>query len=176
MRLLELGDGTILVATRPQGGPAGIGTIGLTTINDLGELNQEVVDGAILIKNQVAPDVKIGPNELHLLTRDGQRRDEVGVLGHVAFRDAHGDVHYSAVAFKVLNPYTFRTEGICVSPVKIIATRQNWPAGKIKRSQLRDVAFPSSLDRSNGQALLSAGLSDGEIGELLIPDPFADRR
>ena len=60
------------------------------------------------------------------------------------------------------------------TPVEVVATRDDWPPGAAKRSQVGDVVFPSGIERHpDGTATLIAGLSDGAIGALEIPDPFA---
>ena len=57
--------------------------------------------------------------------------------------------------------------------MKIIATRNNFPAGPSKIDELEDVIFPGGLERhGDGTATLYAGLSDVEAGSVEIPDPF----
>ena len=161
VRVAEV-DGRVVMATRPQGGPAGLGRIGLATIDSLDDVCQGVVDDAVLLDNDVADDVKMGANQLHALG-DG----EVGVIAHAAYRAPDGDLSYAAVAFCVDG--SLRT-----TPVQVIATRDDWPSGEVKRSQVADVLFPSGIERHyDGTATLIAGLSDGAIGALEIPDPFA---
>lgn len=162
VRLAQQGDGRIVVATRPQGGDAGIGRIGIAVVDSLDDLTQAVVDGATLLANDVADDVKMGPNQLHAL-----RGGELGVIAHAAYRATDGDLSYAAVAFRV-------DRVLRASPVEVIALRDDWPAGEAKRSQVADVVFPSGIERhGDGTATLIAGLSDGAIGALEIPDPFA---
>jgi hypothetical protein len=173
VRLLRLDEDRILVATRPQGGEAGMGSIGLVLIGSLDELDQAAVDRAALITELLAEEMKAGANELYLLPKGSAReRDEVGVLAHAAAREPDGSVSYFAAAFRILNPHTFMEEGIRHTPATAIARRGDWPPGKVKRPQVQDVVFPAALLRRNGDTRLLAGLSDGEIGELEIPDPF----
>ena len=161
VRLAETSNRRVVVATRPQGGPAGLGRIGLATIDSLDDLDQSVVDSATLVTNDVAEDVKMGPNELHALDNGA-----VGVIAHAAYRAPDGDLSYAAVAFRV-------DRDLSPSPVQVIATRDDWPAAEVKRSQVADVVFPSGIARHpDGTATLIGGLSDGAIGTLEIPDPF----
>lgn len=174
VRLVELNDGSVLVATRPQGGAAGLGMIGITRIPSLDDLTQEAADGAQLLADLVAPDVKVGPNEMYLLPGKARADDEVGMVAHTAYRETDGQLHYFATAFRILNPYTCDAEGAAHTRMRVLATRADWPAeGKVKRPTLEDVVFPSGVTRDREGTLLWAGLSDGEIGTLRIADPFA---
>ena len=93
----------------------------------------------------------------------------MGVLGHIASKDAQDAKHYYAMSF-VYDPENHRA-----SPLEIIATRRNFPPGETKRPDLEDVVFPGSLMRNDdGTAALYAGLSDVEAGKIIVPDPFAE--
>jgi hypothetical protein len=174
VRVVRLGDGRVLVATRPQGGEAGMGTIGLVLIDNLADLDQSAVERARLIKSLLVSDMKAGANELYFLPKgDGRPADEVGVLAHTAARDDRGHVSYFAAAFRILNPYTCMDDGVEHSPIVPIARRSDWPAGRVKRPMVEDVVFPAALSRRDGETILTGGLSDGEIGELAVPDPFS---
>jgi len=174
VRVVGLGDGRILVATRPQGGEAGMGTIGVVIIDNLADLDQAAAERATLIDSLLVRDMKAGANELYFLPKDdGRPRDEVGVLAHTAARDDRGHVYYFAAAFRILNPYTFAEEGVEHTPIVPIARRSDWPPGKVKRPMVEDVVFPAALLERDGKTTLIGGLSDGEIGDLEIPDPFA---
>jgi hypothetical protein len=171
VRVVRLGDGRILVATRPQGGEAGMGSIGLVIVDSLDELDQAAADRAILIKSLLVPDMKAGANELYLLG------DEVGVLAHTAARADSGHVSYFAATFRILNPYTFAEDGAVEhTPIRAIARRSDWPPGQVKREMVEDVVFPAALVERDGRAVLIGGLSDGEIGEIDVPEPFGPSR
>jgi len=162
VRLTTLGDNRIAAFTRPQGGTNGNGKIGYVELNSLDDVNAPNLLEAKIIENQFAPEEWGGANELHSLP-DGK----IGVLGHVARRDEQGIRHYYAMSF-IYNPKTHQA-----SPMKIIATRNNFPAGPAKIDELADVIFPGGLERHNdGTATLYAGLSDVEAGRVEIPDPF----
>ena len=173
VRLVELSDSSVFVATRPHGGPAGLGTIGFTRIATLDDLTQEAVAAAPLMPWVIATDVKTGPNDLHLVRRSAGR-DEVGVLAHAAFRDARCDLHYLAMTFRVTNPHDVPGGGAQVSPPRVIACRHDWPPTAVKRTTLEDVIFPTSVHRRSGEMILQAGVSDAAIGELVVADPFGD--
>ncbi len=162
IRLAPLSNGRIAVFTRPQGGSSGKGEIGYVEIQRLKDLNAQRILDARIIENQFAPEEWGGVNELHPL-----QNGKIGVIGHIAYQDAQGGKHYSAMSFRY-NPSTHRA-----SPIKIIATRKNFPAGDEKTSELADVVFPGGLVRhGDGTATLYAGLSDAEAGRIILPDPF----
>lgn len=164
IRLAELPDGTIAVFTRPQGDPGGLGTIGYTQISSLDELNPETIQRAELLEQFIAEEWG-GANEVHVL-EGGQ----LGVLGHIACFDQDRARHYYAMAF-TFDPVT-REPG----PMRIIATRRDFPPGESKRPDLQDVIFSGGLARTGeDRAWLYAGLSDAEAGRVLIKDPFSER-
>ncbi len=162
IRLVPLANGRIGAFTRPQGEHNGRGKIGYVELQHLEDLNAQNILSARIIENQFAPGEWGGANELHPLP-DGR----IGVIGHIAYRDAQGGKHYHAMSF-VYDPETHSA-----SPIEIIATRKNFPAGDAKAPELADVIFPGGLVRhGDGTATLYAGLSDTQAGRLTIPDPF----
>ncbi|OGZ59276.1 MAG: hypothetical protein A3F94_01770 [Candidatus Spechtbacteria bacterium RIFCSPLOWO2_12_FULL_38_22] len=166
IRLMPLVNGRIGVFTRPQGGSSGKGKIGYIELQRLEEMNADNILSARVIENQFAPEEWGGANELHPLP-DGM----IGVIGHIAYQDAKGGLHYHAMSF-VYDPKTH-----CASPIEIIATRKNFPAGDAKASELADVIFPGGLVRhGDDTATLYVGLSDAEAGSIILPDPFGSLR
>ncbi|OKP99453.1 DUF1861 family protein [Paenibacillus sp. P46E] len=164
IRLIELQDGRIGVFTRPQGAKGGRGQIGFTIIDSLEELNEQTFVEAEVFQDQFVPEEWGGANEAQLL-----KNGHVGVLGHIACFDRLGQKHYYSMVFS-LNPETFET-----TPVKIIATRGDFPIGPGKRPDLQDVIFSGGLVRGeNGRAVLSVGVSDAEAYQIEIPDPFLE--
>lgn len=162
IRLISLPNGKIGVFTRPQGEIGGKGKIGYMEINSLDDLKKkDILNNAEIIENQFPEGEWGGANELHLLS-DGR----IGVIGHIAYEDEKGK-HYYAMAF-IYDPKTKSS-----SPMKIIATRKNFPNGKAKRPELNDIIFPGGLIRNgDGTATLYAGLGDAETGKITIADPF----
>lgn len=158
IRLLTLPSGKIAVLTRPRG------AIGFATLPNLDALATANLLKANIIKGQFCDNEWGGPNELYLL-EDGTR---IGVLGHIAHADTGGKKHYYAMTF-VFDPQTETA-----SPLRIIATRKNFPLTPSKRSpELDDVIFPGGLVRhSDKTATLYVGLSDTAAGRITIPDPF----
>jgi hypothetical protein len=157
-------NGKLGVFTRPQGGSNGGGKIGYTELNNLEELTAENILKAKIIENQFAPGEWGGVNEVHPLPNG-----KIGIIGHIAYRDTEGIRHYYAISF-IYNPENHQT-----TPIKIIATRKNFPAGASKTAELSDVIFPGGLVRhSDGLATLYAGLSDAEAGSIEIDDPFIE--
>ncbi len=165
IRLAPLSNGRIGVFTRPQGGSSGKGEIGYVELRRLEDLNAKNILGARIIENQFVSEEWGGANELHPL-QDGK----IGVIGHIAYQDAQDVKHYYAMSF-VYDPETHRA-----SPIEIIATRKNFPAGDEKTSELADVVFPGGLVRhGDGTATLYTGLSEAEAGSITLPDPFTKR-
>lgn len=164
IRLLQLQDGKILVFTRPQGQLGGRGTIGYTVINSLAELNDDNILKAKLLNNQFMEDEWGGANELHIL-----KNGLIGVLGHIARFDEEGNRHYYSMtfAFDLLNGN--------VSPMKIIAVRDDFGEADYKRADLIDVIFSGGIIRKeNGEADLYCGVSDAEAHKITIQDPFLE--
>ena len=163
IRLISLPNGKIGVFTRPQGGQYNGGKIGYMEIDSLDDLKKkDILNNAEIIEDQFPEGEWGGANELHILP-DGR----VGVIGHIAYQDEKGK-HYYAMAF-VYDPKTKSA-----SPIKIIATRKNFPPGKAKTPELNDIIFPGGLIRNgDGTATLYAGLGDVETGKITIEDPFA---
>lgn len=162
IRLVPLSSGKIGVCTRPQGGEHGRGQIGSLEIHRVEEINEENILKAKIIEELFAFNQWGGANELHVL-KDGK----IGILGHIAYEDENNYKHYYAMTF-VYDPITHQA-----SPIKLLATRKNFPAGHAKMPQLEDVVFPGGLVRhENGYATLYAGLSDAQAGCITLPDPF----
>ena len=160
VRFIDLG-GRVGVFTRPQGEIGGRGTIGYTVVDRLERLDSGQLERAPLLQGQFAAGEWGGANEAHDL---GEGR--IGVLGHVAYFDDRGDRHYYAMSF-VLDA-SGRP-----GPLRVIATRADFPSGPAKRPDLHDVIFPGGLIRhDDGTATLYAGLSDAQAGQATIPDPF----
>ncbi len=164
IRIVPLSNGKISVCTRPQGGVHGRGQIGSLEIHRVEEINEENILKAKIIDELFAFGQWGGANELHVL-KDGK----IGVLGHIAYEDENYNKHYYAMTF-VYDPITHEA-----SPIKLLATRKNFPKGYAKMPQLEDVVFPGGLVRhKNGYATLYAGLSDAQAGCITLPDPFQE--
>lgn len=158
VRIIGLENGHIGVFTRPQGGTSGRGKIGYIEINGLVDLNPENILKAKIIENQFTHTEWGGANQLHLL-EDGK----IGVIGHIACFDKKDEKHYYGTSF-VFDPKTFTA-----SPLKIIAVRDNFPAGDSKKPNLKDVIFVGGIDEKLN---LYAGLGDAEDGVAHIDNPF----
>jgi hypothetical protein len=163
IRLAGLPDGRVALFSRPHSGPGFRGRIGFAIVDRLEGLNAGVISSAPLLQGQFTDTEWGGVNEAHLL-RDGR----LGLLGHIAWMEAGEIRHYYAMAFAI-DPETRR-----VDPVRVIATRSQFPAGPAKRSDLVDVIFAGGLVRHwDGTATFFAGLSDAEAGTLRMADPMS---
>ncbi|WP_066195944.1 DUF1861 family protein [Gracilibacillus timonensis] len=162
LRLVELQNGSIGVLTRPQGKKGGKGKIGFSKISSLDQLTLEVIEVAPLLTGQFKDEEWGGGNEMHVLSNG-----LLGILGHIASFDKVGKRKYFPMVF-VLNPETLE-----YSDLQIIALRSNFIDGPAKRTDLVDVVFSGGLVRkSNGTAVLYAGISDVEAQTVTIQDPF----
>ena len=171
IRILALPDNKILALTRPQspwvsGGDWG--KIGMTILPQLEALTATNILNAKIIEGQFRDKEWGGADELYFL-EDGK----IGALGHIAYEEFSSDnvrrKHYYAMIF------TLELATNTVSPMRIIASRKNFPSGPAKRSpELEDIVFPGGLVRhKNGTTTLYTGLSDTQAGCLTIPrDPF----
>lgn len=156
IRLAQLPDRRIGVFTRPLGGLYERGKIGYVELDSLEELGPKHLLGAKIIEDQFASGEWGGANETHVL-----EKGTIGVLGHIAHEDAEGNKHYYAISF-IYDPRDHHA-----TPIKILATRRNFPDGSTKRPELKDVVFPGGLVREkDGTAILYAGLSDIEAGRV----------
>ncbi|MFP2421646.1 DUF1861 family protein [Pseudescherichia vulneris] len=160
IRLLQLPDKRILVFTRPQGAVGGRGKIGWLTLNSLNELNSSRLEQGRLLA-QLEDESWCGVNEAHVLDEQW-----VGVLAHVACFDPAGDRHYYAAAFR------FNFVSGQTTPLRIICSRADLPAGESKRDDLRDVIFPGGLTRDGQRHPLFCGASDCDVHWREIADPF----
>ena len=165
IRLVELADGRVGVFTRPQGVLGGLGKIGYLTLNSLDEVNEDNLLRAKIFDSHFLPEEWGGANEIHLL-----KNGKLGVVGHIAFRDAEKRaLHYQSMAF-VFDPETMEH-----TPLRLLARREDLYQGdECKRPDLHDVLFTGGLVRhGDGTATLYTGVSDCLAYRAEIDDPFA---
>lgn len=164
IRLLQLDNKDILVFSRPQGEIGGRGKIAYTILKDISELSVSTIEQAILLEDQFDEEEWGGVNELHVL-----KNGKIGVLSHIAKFDEEGNRHYYSSSF------CFDIETKEYTPMKIIATRDDFKPGAAKRPDLIDVIFSGGIQRQpNGYAKLYCGVSDAEAHVALIADPFLE--
>lgn len=162
IRLLQLTDGRILVAVRPQGEKGGRGKIGFTVLKNLDELTEENMDRAHILEEQFIAAEWGGCNEMHLLPGG-----KIGILSHIACFDEAGDRHYYSTCF------TYDVDTWEYTPMKMIAERKDFAPGASKRPDLEDVIFSGGLVRQkDGKAKLYCGVGDAEAHMRVIEDPF----
>ena len=162
IRLLQLTDGRILVAVRPQGEKGGRGKIGFTVLKNLDELTEENMDRAHILEEQFIAAEWGGCNEMHLLPGG-----KIGILSHIACFDEAGDRHYYSTCF------TYDVDTREYTPMKMIAERKDFAPGASKRPDLEDVIFSGGLVRQkDGKAKLYCGVGDAEAHMRVIEDPF----
>lgn len=154
IRLTLLANRKIGVFTRPQGGNNDKGKIGYVEVNQLKDINPKNLLKAKIIENQFASGEWGGSNDLSLL-----KNGHILVWGHVAYEDTESAKHYYVMTFEY-NPKMHRA-----LPLKIIATRKNFPAGAKKTAKHEDITFlGGSVCHLDKTATLYMGLSDAEAG------------
>ncbi|MBQ8885785.1 MAG: DUF1861 family protein [Clostridia bacterium] len=154
----------ILVCTRPQGGVAGCGKIGVITVDSLADITPATLEKAVLFEDLFDEKEWGGANELFVL-----KNGWIGVLGHIAKMSEGYVRHYYAMTF------AFKPETMERTAVKIIAERADFKAGESKRSDLVDVLFSGGIVRGeDGKATLYTGTSDAEGQYIVIDDPFKE--
>lgn len=159
IRLIDLGEGTIGIFTRPLGGTAGRGQIGYTEVAGLDGLTTAAMADAPMLDTQPIAEHWWGANAVYRLDED-----HLGVLAHIA--KFEGTIrHYYPIAFV----FDRRRRRIVREP-RIIADRSCFPPYEAKRVDLENVIFPAWIDRRRG--VLCGGLSDTAIGVVAIEDPF----
>lgn len=162
IRLLQLRDGRILTAVRPQGEMGGRGKIGFIIVERLEELTKERIQAAPVLNGQFINEEWGGCNEMHLLSNG-----RVGILSHIACFDKAGNRHYYATCF------TYDVDTGEFTPMKLISERRDFAPGESKRPDLEDVIFSGGLvRRKDGKAELYCGVGDAEAQMRVIEDPF----
>jgi hypothetical protein len=162
IRIVQL-ENKIGVFTRPQGGKYLKGRICYLEVETLDDLKkEEIYQQGELIDLPIQDEEWVGSNGIHYLDEKN-----LGVLGHLAFKDKDDNLHYSAITF-IFNRKNFK-----VNDFKIVAQRKNFPPGSYKNENLKDVVFPGGLLLTDDRNyILYCGLSDEEIGCLKIKNPF----
>lgn len=169
VRLAALGDGRVLVLTRPQGVRGGRGKIGCVVLDSIDALGADVIDDAPIISGQFADEEWGGANQIVQIGPD-----ELGVLGHVARFDACGDRHYYPIVFEI------DLAARRVSPLRLLFERADLPGGTdgpAKRPDLRDVLFSGGVVRHpDGTATIYVGAGDKVVYAVEVVDPYEASR
>jgi hypothetical protein len=172
IRLVEMSDGRIGVFSRPRSDELkkrlGVESqIGFVIIDTLDDLDAELIERAPYIEGVFDDGEWGGCNQLYLLDSG-----LIGIIGHKCYRElgSHGvDVSvYMNVAF-VFDPCARK-----MKDMRIIGTRNCYPAGPAKGPDLTDCAFSSGIAmRPDGKVDLYSGIGDVEAGRIVIDYPFA---
>ncbi|KKR38069.1 hypothetical protein A2210_01850 [Candidatus Woesebacteria bacterium RIFOXYA1_FULL_40_18] len=171
----RLGEaGRISVFYRPQGQFGGRGRIGYFETESLDTLENVLADydqkkdpktlvQRLFIDQGSGDEEWGGANQLFNLP-DGR----IGVLGHIAgFGENSPKKNYYPITF------IFYPETRSVSNVQMIATAEQFPPVKVKKSDLGSICYSCGLIRlDNGYAWLYVGIGDTKAGRILIKDPF----
>lgn len=171
IRLVELSDKKIGVFSRPRSeeiralhGSESI--IGFTIINDISELNAEIINNAIKIDGLFDKDEWGGCNQCYLLDSG-----KIGVIGHMSYKMTGDDGNDILVYMNI--SFVYDIEEHIALDLKIIGTRDCYPGGPAKRSDLIDCAFTSGIVmREDGKVDLYSGIGDTEVGRIIIDYPF----
>lgn len=170
IRLVQRSDGKLVVLTRPVGGKAGQGRIGVVVLDSLADLTQKAIEDADLLHGQINSAVKVGPNYAQLIQYEelGETKEEVLVLGHIAFEDEKKHLHYYAMTFR-LDAYDPLHTSLEKKRPRIIATRESFEHSLGKGRIFHDVVFPGGMEwLSDREIGLYAGIGDEKIGYVRI--------
>ncbi|MCL2463258.1 MAG: DUF1861 family protein [Defluviitaleaceae bacterium] len=171
IRLVEIKtgphEGKIGVFSRPRGEEirkkyGSESMIGFTVIDSLDGLTAGVIANAPPIGGLFDDNQWGGCNQCRPLESGG-----IGVIGHKSYRD--GDLLvYMNISF------VFDYEKNIAKDMKIIGTRDCYPAAPSKKPELADCAFTSGIvARADGKVDLYSGIGDAYEGRIVIDDPFA---
>lgn len=168
IRLVELSDGKIGVFSRPRGqeiakNHGSESMIGFTVIDNLESLNNQVIEQAPLIDGLFSDGEWGGCNQAYLL-----ESGKIGVLGHVSYQDElEKQSVYANMSF-VMDSQTRE-----IFDYKIIATRETFPEGPVKKEHLKSCAFTSGMVLlEDGKVELYSGIGDCEEAVAVIDYPF----
>ncbi len=133
--------------------------IGFIKIDSIDEINNDTIRKAKTV-------IKFAEDEWGGINNAYYHNGEILCLMHIA-KSGNLDAtkHYCA-AVCVFEPETNK-----VSNLEVIATREDFPDGSVKRIPgknpdfLRDIVFPTALERYNGEVNLYAGVSDAMVGK-----------
>lgn len=152
IRLTPLVNGRIGVFTRPQGENNGNGKIGYVELLRLEDITPKNLLRARIIENQFAHGEWGGVNDPYSFKK------WIYVYGHIAYEDEAGAKHYYGMSF------TYDPKRHRASPIRIIATRKNFPEGEAKTPNHKDVFFLGGLVRHYKIVTIYGGLSDTGSG------------
>ena len=155
-KLKVLKKGTA-VYTRPRELKGGLGQIGFTTIDSLGDLSAKVIENAPLINARFPEGEWGGVNQAQELP-DGR----VLALGHRAYRDKKKARHYFPWAF-VHDPVTGE-----IQDLGILAESSDFPPTVAKAWDLRDVLFSAGFILEGNRLTLYVGTRDTGVGRIVI--------
>ncbi len=169
IRIVQLPDGRIAVASRPQGACMEkygcITKVGFTVVDSLNDLTAEAIENAPYLEKLFCDDEWGGANQLTVL-----KNGKIGVIGHKACRTYEADgqrLHYYGIAFAI-DPDTRR-----ITQDKMIISGDCFPAVDGKRKDLTDITFTAGIRRlGGGKARVYTGLNDTHVGSAVISDPF----
>jgi hypothetical protein len=171
IRLVEMKDKKIGVFSRPRGEDilekyGSESLIGFTVINSLDDLTPDVVQKAEIIDGLFDRNEWGGCNQVYCLSSG-----LLGVIGHKSLIGTDGSGRpvqtYMNISF-VFDPAEQKAMDL-----KIIGTRDCYPAGPSKRPSLADCAFTSGIVlKCGGKADLYSGIGDCEEGRVTIDYPF----
>jgi len=152
IRLTPLVNGRIGVFTRPQGGENGNGKIGYIELLRLEEITPKNLLRARIIENQFSHGEWGGVNDSYSFKK------WIYVYGHIAYQDGVGAKHYYGMSF------TYDPKRHRASPIRIIASRKNFPEGEAKTPNHKDIFFLGGIVRHCKIVTIYGGLSDTGSG------------
>jgi hypothetical protein len=135
IKLIDLGDDGIGVMSRPHIDENNRGVLAFHRIQSLDELTPGELEMGNIISKQVPAGNWVGVNEMYHLPNG-----KLGILGHVAYEDGVFGKQYAAMVFQ----YDWKTH--LSTPIKVIATVDEFPESKAKTPYHEGVMYPCALE------------------------------
>lgn len=163
IKLIDLGEDGIGVMSRPHKDAMNRGVLAFHIASSLADLTPEKLAMGKVIENQVPAGNWVGVNAMYQLPNGN-----IGVLGHIAYEDIVLGKQYAAMVFE----YNWRTH--LTTPVKVIATVDEFPVSESKTPYHNGVMYPCDLEFNYyaPYAILSASLRDARYAWMRIFNPW----
>ena len=182
IRLSRLGNGQILVLTRPQGkrkgGPGKVGYLVVDGLDDLADQGAAgKLENAPLIPGMIPDADWMGSNDPELLANGN-----LGVLCHLATWKGSGKRKYAAGTFGIKPVYRkdpatgkWKVNRLLFTPPKVLFERADFPGAlgrSSKRTDLKDVVFPGKAELAGDKLVVYGGEGDRTVFRLELANPF----
>jgi hypothetical protein len=159
------GSDEVAVITRPQGGEAKLGRIGMFVATNMDEVTPENIARAPLLKMELPETEWVGGNWVQAVRKDGQT--EVRILGHGAYYMDDGMRRYFPISI-VTNGETGEVKNLKIlgAPETTVKSLDS----QAKRDELNRIFFPGGIVREEeGGWRIVAGVNDYKAVTVEVP-------